>query len=258
MKGVFTVLQYTFLEGVRARFFQGILFVALFLALLGSFLASVPYGKVDQIMARIGWGGIFLFAFLFSTFYTIQHITRERDQRVLHLLLAKPIFRWEYALGKFLGLVSLMGVGVFGAGFLFFLTLFLWGQESHTFLEYLVPAFAIFMKSSVLLAYALLFSTLFSAFSAFLLTTAVYLMGVGSMDLYLLAEKKGKVFLKGVAILFQYLSPQLSYLDFEGWTIYKVSFPPSFYIESFAYLSGYLLVVLSFYLLSFQGKELVD
>jgi ABC-type transport system involved in multi-copper enzyme maturation permease subunit len=258
MRPIVVVARFTFLEGVRARFFLGTFFLSLFLVVLGSFTASIPYGKTDEVMARIGWGAVFLLGFLLSTFYAVQHISKERDQRVLHLLLSKPIHRTGYALGKFLGLYALTVCGIFTSGLVLYLALLYFGQEPHTLREWLLPSLSISLKCGVLLCTALTAVVLFGPFLSLLIAMTVYLAGVGTEDLLRMALRSESPLLKLIASLLRYAVPQFPWVDIEGWVIFKKSFPLELYLHLLGYLGGYLVIFLATYLLAFSLREIKE
>lgn len=258
MGPLLTVARYTFLEGVRARFFLGMFFMSILLILLGSLTASIPYGKTDEVMARIGWGAVFLLGFLLSTFFAVQHLTRERDQRVLHLLLAKPISRMGYALGKFLGLFFLTAIGIFATGLVLYLSLLYFGQDPHGPREWFIPSLVITLKCGVLLGVAMFASVLFGAFLSLLITVTVYLAGAGGEDLLRLALRSDSLWFKVLAYTLRYAVPQFPWVDLEGWVIFKKSYSLETYLYALGYLGGYLILFLSFYLVAFTLRELKD
>jgi ABC-type transport system involved in multi-copper enzyme maturation permease subunit len=112
----------TFLEAVRQRLFS-------FLLLLGAALAGssvafrfLNFGQGElKFVADFGFGIMFLFGSLLAVVMTAQLLFAELDNRTALTLLAKPVGRSEFLLGKFLGVWAVLGVfiallcGVLGA-----------------------------------------------------------------------------------------------------------------------------------------------
>src|SRR6201993_448901 len=106
------------------------------------------------------------------------------DKRTLYALLAKPVKRWEFLLGKFFGLVMTLTVNTaaMAAG----LYLALWTVK-HPLLKsdayILVAVYLILLKLAVIVALALLFSCFTTPFLAILFSAGIYVAGLFAADL---------------------------------------------------------------------------
>lgn len=107
------IARITFLEAVRQKLFS-------FLLLLGAALAgsSVAFRFLNfghgelKFVADFGFGIMFLFGSLLAVVMTAQLLYAELDNRTALTLLAKPVARSEFLLGKFLGVWAVLGVFV--------------------------------------------------------------------------------------------------------------------------------------------------
>ena len=103
------ISRVTFLEAVRQRFFA-------FLMVLGAamVLSSVSFRVFDfghgelKFIADFGFGGMFFF----GSVMTAQLFFSEIDNKTALTLLAKPLSRSEFLLGKFFGAWAVLGVFV--------------------------------------------------------------------------------------------------------------------------------------------------
>lgn len=124
------ITRVTFLEAVRQRFFA-------FLVILGAamVLSSVSFRVLDfghgelKFIADFGFGGMFLFGSVLAVVMTAQLFFSEMDNRTALTLLAKPLSRTEFLLGKFFGTWAVLGVFVLILSSL--LGLVLWGREQE-------------------------------------------------------------------------------------------------------------------------------
>ncbi len=122
LRRTYWIARVTFLEAVRQRLFS-------FLLLLGAALAGssvafrfLNFGQGElKFVADFGFGIMFLFGSLLAVVMTAQLLFAELDNRTALTLLAKPVGRSEFLLGKFLGVWAVLGVfiallcGVLGA-----------------------------------------------------------------------------------------------------------------------------------------------
>ncbi|MGA0133924.1 MAG: ABC transporter permease [Opitutales bacterium] len=113
MRRIFWIARITFLEAVRQRLFS-------FLLLLGAALAGssvafrfLNFGQGElKFVADFGFGIMFLFGSLLAVVMMAQLLFAELDNRTAMTLLAKPLGRSEFLLGKFLGVWAVMAVFV--------------------------------------------------------------------------------------------------------------------------------------------------
>jgi len=119
-----------------------------------------------------------------AVFIGVGLVSKEMDKKTLYALLAKPVQRWEFLLGKYCGLVMTLTVNTaaMAAG----LYLALWTVK-HTLEKsdawILVAVYLILLKLALIVALALLFSCFTTPFLAILFTSAIYVAGVFAEDL---------------------------------------------------------------------------
>ncbi len=258
MRNLLIVARYTFTEGIRARFLAGAIAGSVLFLAIGAVLASVPYGKEDFLIARIGWGAVFLTGMLVSVFYAIGALAKERDERILNVMLAKPVGRGIYALGKYAGILGLTAVTVFVEGAVLVALVELLGGWQHDFFwEWLVPSAFITIKCATLLSFAVLFATVFvTPMVAMLLTGGLYIVGIGSEDLVLWAIATENPTVLAVANLIRWLAPQFNVFDVSGWITYDVHMTPAVYAGAVGYFGGYTIIALTFYVIASQIRDL--
>ena len=124
------ISRVTFLEAVRQRFFA-------FLMVLGAamVLSSVSFRVFDfghgelKFIADFGFGGMFLFGSVLSVVMTAQLFFSEIDNKTALTLLAKPLSRSEFLLGKFFGAWAVLGVFVVALSGL--LGVVMWAREQE-------------------------------------------------------------------------------------------------------------------------------
>ncbi len=105
MSKVLAIVLNTFKEAVRNR----ILYVLLFFAgliLLGSWVAStLSIANQDRVMRDLGVASINIIGLLIAVFVGIGLVYNEMDKKTIYTIISKPIARWQFVLGKYLGLV---------------------------------------------------------------------------------------------------------------------------------------------------------
>jgi ABC-type transport system involved in multi-copper enzyme maturation permease subunit len=104
------IARYTLLEAMRNRL-MWLLLVALAAALAAAaFLGQVSITEANRIQASVIAAGMRFFAVFLVAAFVVTGIVRELNDKVLEFLLAKPMPRASYLLGKLLGFAGLAAV----------------------------------------------------------------------------------------------------------------------------------------------------
>jgi ABC-2 family transporter protein len=104
MKRVGVVALNTFREAVRDRVLYNLLFFALVMMAASIIAGQISIGIEETVIATLGLSAISLIGLLIAIFIGVGLVSKEMDKRTLYALLAKPVRRWEFLLGKFGGL----------------------------------------------------------------------------------------------------------------------------------------------------------
>lgn len=173
---VFAVAANTFRETVRERVLYNLVFFAILMTLSGFLLGELSIRQDEKIIKDIGLAAMDIFGALIAIFIGVGLVSKEIDRRSLYPLLAKPLSRTEFFLGKFagLGLTLLVNVGIMWAGLSLSLRL-----ASHGWggLLVLKGVYALYLGLLLVVALALFFSTLTSSAMAAVTTVAVVVAG---------------------------------------------------------------------------------
>jgi hypothetical protein len=102
------IARVTFIEMTRLRVFYVLVLFALALVLSSSFLARISFQQELQVTKDIALGAVNFFLSLLAILVTAQLLPRDAEDRVIYSVLAKPVARFEYMLGKFAGVVALL------------------------------------------------------------------------------------------------------------------------------------------------------
>jgi ABC-2 type transport system permease protein len=109
---VVAIARTTFLEMARLRVFYVLALFALVLIVSSSFLARISFQQELQVTKDIALGAVNFFLSLLAIVATAQLLPRDIEDRVVYSVLAKPVARFEYILGKFLGVLALLLLSV--------------------------------------------------------------------------------------------------------------------------------------------------
>ncbi|MBI4475190.1 MAG: ABC transporter permease subunit [Acidobacteria bacterium] len=157
---ILTIARNTFRENIRDKILYNLILFALLMILSSFVLGQLTLGHEERVIIDIGLSSISIFGTLIAIFIGIQLVYKELERRSIYALLSKPVERWEFILGKYLGLLITLfvNVGIMMAGLI--LTLLYHGGIALEGYLGLLPAVCLTLFSlAVTTALALVFST---------------------------------------------------------------------------------------------------
>ncbi len=177
------VAWHVFKESVRDRVLFAIAGFALVLVAASVLIGQITAGQDVKIIKDIGLATLELSGVLMAVFIGVGLVSREIERRSIYSVLAKPVHRWEFVVGKYAGLVGTIVLNlVLMTVALFLLLAWLEGKMPDPGL--LKGVVLILAELALLTAVALFFSTFSSSgiLSAGL-TLGVFVVGLFSEDL---------------------------------------------------------------------------
>src|SRR5438876_12190709 len=121
----------TLTELTRQKVFYVLLIFALVLIGSSVFMARFSFQQEFQIMKDMSLGAMSIFSSLLAIVATARLIPQDVDDRTIYTILAKPVPRFEYLLGKLLGVLLLLEISVVLMSALFIVVLYV---REHTVL----------------------------------------------------------------------------------------------------------------------------
>jgi ABC-type transport system involved in multi-copper enzyme maturation permease subunit len=169
------VAHNTFRETVRERALYNLVFFAIIMILAGLLMRELSLRQDERIVKDVGLAAIDLFGLVIAVLIGTGLVSKEIERRSLHPLLAKPLSRTEFLLGRFGGLAQTLLVNVTAMTAGLYATLLL---TQRGFDARLLPAvFALYLGLLVLVAIAVFFSTVTSSTLATVCTVALLAVG---------------------------------------------------------------------------------
>ncbi|MFC1581956.1 ABC transporter permease [Planctomycetota bacterium] len=164
----------TFLESLRNRTMYILLLFGLVFVVLAKTLGYISSGDPEKMILMAGLNGMTLFGFIIALFSGMSLIQKELSQRTVYTILSKPVDRYQFILGKYIGLMALYALIVALMG-LIFVIFFKWegGELTIEILYYLILLLAeLSLVTTIAIFFSLLASPIFSAIATFCLFVA--------------------------------------------------------------------------------------
>jgi len=250
---VLAVASNTFRETVRERVLYNLVFFAIIMTLSGLLLGQLSIRQDEKIIKDVGLAAMDLFGTLIAIFVGVGLVSKEIDKRSLFPLLAKPVSRDEFLLGKFAGLAFtlLVNVAVMAAGL--YLTLLATHQSADPAL--LKAVYGILLGLALTVALALLFSVFTSAALASVCTVSVVVAGRFSdvvQNMREVAPGAPQWLIQGL----YYAVPNFRNFDLKDRVVYGDPVTRGDLVWITAYAAVYMAAVLGVAMAAFRSREL--
>jgi uncharacterized membrane protein len=282
---VFAICANTLTELTRLKVFYFLLFFGLLLIGGSVFLARFSFQQEFQILKDISLGAMSIFSSLLAIITTARLIPQDIEDRTIYSILAKPVPRFEYLLGRLGGVLLLLGITVVAMAALFVIVMY--GREqavlhetsrqmssapaeqmaqaldairASAFNADLLPAIGmIYIKAGVLAALTLFVST-FATTNIFTVVVMVFVYFIGHLQgiarEYWLHEHGAdwiaRLFLAAVAFVF----PDLQAFNLVDDAVVGNAIPMALFLKTAGIGVFYMVVYMAMAGVVFSGKEL--
>jgi ABC-type transport system involved in multi-copper enzyme maturation permease subunit len=250
---VLAVAANTFRESVRERVLYNLVFFAVVLTLSSLVLKQLSLRQDEKIVKDVGLAAMDFFGTLIAVFIGVGLVSKEIERRSLYPLLAKPLSRDEFFVGKFLGLAFtlLVNTAVMTAGLA--VTLLATGRAFDPgLLKGIIP---IYFGLMLTVAIALFFSTVTSAALAAVGTLCLCIAGRYSDILLHMKDDLGAT--GGLVQVLYYVLPNFRNFDLKSQVVYGDPVAWS----SVGHIGGYALVYTAVVMiagaLAFRARDFV-
>lgn len=250
---ILTVAQNTFREAVRDKVLYVLLFFAV-VAILGSkALGWISVGQDVKIIKDVSLAAVAVFGVLIAIFVGTNLVYKEIDKRTLYTILARPVHRYEFILGKYLGLALLLGLvtvvmTLAAAGYV----LAMGGGLTWTFF---MAALLIYEELLLLTAFAVLVSSLTSPILGALIVFCIFLFGNATEILVDLPPQFDGTLSKRVLEATYYIVPNLSNFNIRAEAANGVAVAPAFVLWAVFYGAAYTAMLLVLAAWAFEDKD---
>jgi len=243
----------TFREAIRNRILYLLLVFAVALILCAQAVSLMTVGSEEKIIKDFGLATIDIFGVLTSVLLGIGLVSREIERRTVYVLLAKPIHRAEFVLGKYFGLVLTLLVNTAVMTAWFFGVLLAKGIADLGLAKAIV---LLFLQFLLITALAILFSCMSNPIVSCILTLALYVIGHLLWSFDLLKARLSSAAARAVCSVLEAILPDLSHFDIKGQVVHGLPVSAGDMAFAFGYLALYGTAVLLLACAIFQRREM--
>ncbi len=254
MRAVRAIAVNTFREAIRDRILYLFVGFAVVLVLSTKLFGMLTVGDETKIIKDIGLASMQFFSMLIAVMMSMLLVSREVESRTVFNILAKPVQRWQFLLGKYLGLVAIVAANLALITVVLSVVVLIHERQFDPMLYF--AAAMTMLEMLVLAAFAILFAVLTKPILGSLMTLAVFVVGHMSADLWLLTRQLPGALARNVIAVVYYLIPNLERFDFRTEVVHDLAIPAVAVVWAVVYAFAFVAVVLFLANLRFRTKDL--
>lgn len=253
MRKILVIAKTTLHEMLRERVFLVVVFIAIALFGLSLLLGSLTFGEHQRILANLGFTAIEVASVGIALFSGAFLLAKEIEKQTLLLVLARPISRDQFLIGKVAGITALNTLLVFVLGMLLYILL----GASPNPLNMAIITGSLWFEAMIALGLVIFFSVIVRPILALLVAFAILMLGAWIPDLQFFAEKsKDAVFIQGVKVL-SWVTPNLFRFNWKSYYFLEKGFDGQDVVWMVAHSFGWIFVMLVLACLVFRRKDIV-
>ena len=257
MRRAAVVALNTFREAVRDRVLYNLVFFALLMMVAAIAVGQISIGIEQIVIVSLGLSAISVIGLLISVFLGVALVSKEMDKRTLYALLAKPVRRWEFVLGKFGGLVLTLAVNTAAMALgLLLAMLYVKHSLERSDATVLVAVYFILLKLALIVALALLFSCFTTPLLAILFTAGLYIVGLYVQELRNLPLELLSPAMTAFTKWLSYLLPNFENFNVMAMAAHGRAVPGALILQNTLYAVVYCTIVLAIASVVFSRRNL--
>lgn len=253
MKAVRAIAINTFKEAIRNKILYSLIFFAFVMMLVSLVLDHATVGQRNKIIKDLGLGSINLFGVVIAIVVGINLVYQEIQKRTIYPLLAKPVCRAQFLVGKYLGIVLTLFVETLLMSLFLFMLVLVYEGAVDFYLS--LALFMIFVELAVVSAVAIFFSSFSTPFLSGMFTFAVYVIGHLSTYLKQFGHDSESLVLKQMTAFFYYILPNLERFNWKAAAVYHLPVENTKLLLTVFYGLIYIATIIILSVLSFERRD---
>lgn len=260
MSQIIAIAVNTFREAVRNKIFFSLVLFSIAMLLLTMAIGSASLNEEVRVMKNVGLFLISTFSVMIGVFVGVNLIYKDIERKTIYTVMPKPIFRFQFLLGKYLGLAMTMIIQVVIMGGI--ISAQFWMLDAEIGIELFQALWLIYIEVLVVVAIALFFSSFSSPFLSGMLTLGIFVVGrfVDTILTGKLIQADSGDFMRVVATLAKgiaKITPDLSIYDTTAYVVYDNKIAWDYVLQATNYGVSYLAVLLLLASLIFSRRDFV-
>jgi len=262
MRPIIAIAKTTVGEAIRRKVLLIILLLAVALLFIAPGLNMLSARQETTVLRAFTLGIIQIAAIVIAIILTVYLIPNEIERRTIYTILSKPVQRYHFVVGKFLGAVAALGMMVVFMSFILIVvnavqTRSFNGEEVAMLLKAPIMNF---FQAMMLASVAMFVSTFAPPIINIFVSGGVFLMGsvFGSFFATLLESRQTSGLAKGMATIVQTILPNFSLFNVHNPIInptQTITNETAYMVSNIGYSLFYCTVMIALACFMFENRE---
>lgn len=251
---VFAIALNTSREAIRNRVLYSILLFACLVTGISAAFGWASIGDTTKFVIDFSLFSISLFGVVTTVVLGVSLLSKELGKRTIYNILSKPVARWQFLIGKFLGLVATLAVmmALMTAALLTLLYFF----EGRIDWRIVTVVAVMLLELGILSAVAIFFSSIVvTPTLAGLFTAATFIAGRSTSMLNYFMTPDQPMTLRYVASGLHAVLPHLNQFYIADRIAFGMTVPPGYYLHASMYAAAYMGWLLLISVAIFRRRE---
>lgn len=260
MRSILSIASTTVGEAIRRKVLLVILLIGLLFMIIAPGLGVLSARSELTVLKSMMLGIIQLTSAVIAIVLTVYMIPNEIERRTIYTILSKPVQRWQFLVGKYLGAVLALGLMMAMMTAVLLAVFMYMQQDVHAAIDIAKAPALYFVQMSLLAAVAIFFSTFVSPLVNFFLAGGIYLLGSLFAPFFKTLEENGHSPLaaKKAAQIVNIILPNFAMFNTQNPIInpqQTIGSESGYYIQAAIYGGIYIGILLVAGILIFDRRE---
>ncbi len=248
------ISKVTFHELIREKILWSSMAFGILAVILSIVVTQLSYTDNARIALDFGMTSIAIIGGIISIMMGSALVTKELQNRTHFIVLTKPVFRWQFIIGRWLGLFEVL---VLNSTIMCFMMLLIFWQLGGVFTwELFQCLLLLIVEFGVLASVASIFSTFTTTTLASIITAGIWLVGHAMEEVKIVSRKMEQPWLQNTFTYVTEALPDLTRFDIKMQVSHMLPISDAMVLSSVAYGLAYMGFALIIACFIFSKKEL--
>ncbi|MFW6045148.1 MAG: ABC transporter permease [Planctomycetota bacterium] len=254
MRNALIIAQGTLIRQLRNKVLYILILISFSFIGMGSMYKVLSMGAEDKLMRDLGLAAITVIGMVVAVFIGANEVGKELREGTVDDLLAKPLGRDDFLLGKYLGTlcVAVINISILAAGFAAIYFYHTGDVDLTLFRAVLLTTFEV----SILVSVSLFLTTFLPEAASAVITFLVFVGGHAAHMLPMISDSSEQLGVRMMANSLFYVIPNLHHFNLRAAVGQEVGIPWTYVGCTLLYGACYSGMLLSLAILIFRNREL--
>lgn len=254
LKKSLVIGKYTFKEIIGSKILYNTLFLGLALLLVTYVAFSFTYGEPSRVALDFGMGCLALSSIGIAIFIGVGILSKEIDSRTVYMIVSRPVPRFSFILGKFLGLSLVLILNIIILSFITLSLFFLIGGVFSPLILWTIVF--IIIESLVVLCLVGMLSIVTTQTMSVLYTIMLYILG-HSIDTAMTTNfVKNRPEILTLLEGYHFVLPAFYKFNIKSFLLYENNLSSVYLGSTFSYGLVYIIFLILISIYIFEKKNL--